>query len=388
VGSPAAGTALSEYNAFKSGFSNGATYTQLSSAIPGFGAPEFFSTPNQINSPKYLEWSFEIQQPFGQKNVLVATYSGNHGYDELLVNPFANSSVNLANFPNGFGGLPTVAPDPRFNGVIQLLNNGISNYDGLSVQFRRAFGYGFQGQLSYTWSHALDDISSLPGEPFNFANSLVTLENPNIRGNYSNSDTDIRNNFLADFTWDTPWKPSNKALGYLLGGWTLTGKFYVRSGSPFSVLDGSLAGLVTTAIGFNSNIAPANILATPLQGISTHCGTSAVNTPCFTAANFVPSGQETSWGAARNSFYGPGYADVDTALYKNFAIGEKVHFALGAQAYNLFNHPNFANPGGNIAGGGLGSITSTVSAPTSPYGSFQGSAVSGRVMVLSGRFSF
>jgi len=75
-------------------------------------------------------------------------------------------------------------------------------------------------------------------------------------------------------------------------------------------------------------------------------------------------------------------------LYKNFAIGEKVHFALGAQAYNLFNHPNFANPGGNIAGGGLGSITSTVSAPTSPYGSFQGSAVSGRVMVLSGRFSF
>ena len=388
VGSPASGTALSEYNAFKSGFSNGATYTQLSNAIPGFGAPEFFSTPNQINSPKYLEWSFEIQQPFGQKNVLVATYSGNHGYDELLVNPFANASVNLANFPNGFGGLPTVAPDPRFNGVIQLLNNGISNYDGLSVQFRRAFGYGFQGQLSYTWSHALDDISSLPGEPFNFANSLVTLENPNIRGNYSNSDTDIRNNFLADFTWDTPWKPSNKALGYLLGGWTLTGKFYVRSGSPFSVLDGSLAGLVTTAIGFNSNIAPANILATPLQGISTHCGTSAVNTPCFTAANFVPSGQETSWGAARNSFYGPGYADVDTALYKNFAIGEKVHFALGAQAYNLFNHPNFANPGGNIAGGGLGSITSTVSAPTSPYGSFQGSAVSGRVMVLSGRFSF
>ena len=153
------------------------------------------------------------------------------------------------------------------------------------------------------------------------------------------------------------------------------------------MIDGSLAGLVTTAIGANSNIAPANILATPLPGINTHCGTSAVDTPCFTPANFVPSGQETGFGAARNSFYGPGYADVDTALYKNFSVGEKLHLAVGAQAYNLFNHPNFANPSGNLADS-LGTITSTVSAPTSPYGAFQGSAVSGRVMVLSARFSF
>jgi len=387
VGAPAAGTAFAEYNAFKTGFANGATLTQLTNEIPGFSPPNFFVTPGKINSPTYLEWSFEIQQPFGQKNVLVATYSGNHGYNELLVNPWANASYNAANFPNGFGGLPATQPDPRFNGVLQLLNNGISNYDGLSVQYRRAFGYGFQGQLSYTWSHALDDLTSLPGEPFNFSNSEVTLENPNIRANYSNSDTDIRNSFLADFTWDTPWRPSSKALGYLLGGWTLSGKIYVRSGAPFSVIDGSLAGLVTTAIGANSLIAPANILATPLPGINTHCGTSAVNTPCFTTANFVPSGDETGWGAARNTFYGPGYADFDTALYKNFAVGEKLHLAVGAQAYNLFNHPNFANPSGNVAGA-LGTITSTVSAPTSPYGSFQGSAVSGRVMVLSARFSF
>jgi hypothetical protein len=48
----------------------------------------------------------------------------------------------------------------------------------------------------------------------------------------------------------------------------------------------------------------------------------------------------------------------------------------------MLNHPNFANPAGNIAGA-LGTITSTVSAPISPYGSFQGSAISGRVMVLS-----
>jgi hypothetical protein len=65
-----------------------------------------------------------------------------------------------------------------------------------------------------------------------------------------------------------------------------------------------------------------------------------------------------------------------------------VKFLLGASAFNLLNHPNFASPAGNVAVGGLGLISSTVAAPTSPYGSFQGSAVSGRVLVLTGRFTF
>ncbi len=67
VGSPAQGAALSEYTALRSGFANGATYTQLANQIPGFGAPNFFSTPNHVYSPKYAEWSFEVEQPFGRR---------------------------------------------------------------------------------------------------------------------------------------------------------------------------------------------------------------------------------------------------------------------------------------------------------------------------------
>jgi hypothetical protein len=90
----------------------------------------------------------------------------------------------------------------------------------------------------------------------------------------------------------------------------------------------------------------------------------------------------------RNSFRAPGYADFDTSLYKTIALGERAKFMIGASAFNLMNHPNFASPSANVAVGGLGLISSTVAAPASPYGSFQGSAVSGRVLVLTGKFSF
>ena len=119
------------------------------------------------------------------------------------------------------------------------------------------------------------------------------------------------------------------------------------------------------------------------------CGSSAVNTPCLNSSQWVPAGSETNFGnLPRNSFYGPGYHDIDTTLFKRFTFGERAYIQVGASAYNLINHPNFAIPGNNIAGGGFGLITSTVTPPTSAYGSFQGSAVSGRVMVLNAKFNF
>jgi hypothetical protein len=69
-------------------------------------------------------------------------------------------------------------------------------------------------------------------------------------------------------------------------------------------------------------------------------------------------------------------------------VTESAGFDIGVTAYNLFNHPNFAVPNGNVTAGSLGLITSTVSSPTSIYGTGQGAVVSGRVLVLVGKFSF
>jgi len=379
--SSAAAAAQNEFNAFKTGFFNGATLAQLSSEVPGgFGPLGYFSIPQHLGTPEYAEWSFEIEQPIGQKNVLVATYTGNHGYNLLVQNGFGNAAA----LGGPFNGLPSVQPDPRFLGVNQVENQGVSNYDGLTVQYRRAFSHGFQGQISYTWSHALDDISNGgSGLPFTFTANIVTsLVNPNVRANYGNSDYDIRHNVVGDFVWDTPWKFSNRGLNNVLGNWSLSSKLYLRTGVPESITDSTLNNLFQGTFG-------GAMLATAITTIPHSCGPGAINTACMSQSDFLPAGTETTFGnIGRNSLFGPGYFDIDTTLYKNIAITERVRFTIGASAFNLLNHPHFADPVANVASGALGLIQGTVSAPTSAYGAFQGSLVSGRELVLTAKFRF
>jgi hypothetical protein len=104
---------------------------------------------------------------------------------------------------------------------------------------------------------------------------------------------------------------------------------------------------------------------------------------------FLPAGTEPGFGnIGRNTLFGPGYFNIDTTLYKNVSITERIKFTVGASAYNILNHPHFGSPVSNVASGALGGIYNTVEGPTSAYGAFQGSVVTGRVMVLTAKFRF
>jgi hypothetical protein len=377
-------TAIASGNAFRSGFGNGYTLAQLQQALAPvtFTPPAYYGIPSKALNPKYLEWSFEVQQQIGTKNVVTVSYVGNKGYDGFLLNAKLNGAASATAYPNGFAGLPATPPDPRFRVITQLTNDGYSNFNGLTVAFRRALTRGFQGQISYTWSHALDVISNGGFLPFSVDSLASQLTTNNLRSlNYSNADYDIRHNLTADFFWQVPAKFHNGLLNSVLSGWTVSGKLFARTGSPFSVFNSKIAGRLSPAMG-------GQTLAALLDpSIRTSC--SNVDQTCFTTSQFATLATQNSFGnLPRNSFRQAGYFDIDTSLLKTITIREGVRFTFGASAYNTLNHPNFGSPGENVAAAGLGVITSTVSAPTSPYGSFQGSAVSGRVMVLTGKFSF
>jgi hypothetical protein len=168
---------------------------------------------------------------------------------------------------------------------------------------------------------------------------------------------------------------------------------FIYSGAPFSVTDSKLPSEVNSAGGVLRPL--ADLLVSSAFGTS--CGAAAVNTPCLSKADFatysttsgVATKVQTDWGnIAADSFRGPGYVDFDANLTRSFKIKERMSLTLGIQAYNLFNHPNFANPSGALSSGSFGEITSTLGPPTSIYGTGQGASVSGRLAVLTGRFTF
>jgi hypothetical protein len=312
------------------------------------------------------------------------SYVANHSYDlaeTVNANMYA-SATSTKNYGGPYGGLPAAAPDSRFVTVTQYYNNGVSNYNAMMLQYRHMFSYGLTAEFHYTWSHDLGTIA---------------YYNPyNLNGSYGSLGFDNRHQFAGDLLWSQPFKSSNKFVSGLISGWTLGAKVYVYSGAPFSVTDSKIA----TDVNSSGVLTPLADLVVP-SAFGKSCNKSnAVGQPCFPVTDFatypnsgIASPIQTDWGnTAPNSFRGPGYFDIDTTLQRSFAIKEKYKFTFGIQAYNVLNHPNFANPASSgstsVTSGSFAQITSTLGPPTSIYGTGQGASVSGRLAVLTGTFVF
>jgi hypothetical protein len=390
-------------NSFISNFNAGGnadTFASSPLTPAGCKPPIYNAVDSKLQNPKYLEWNLELQQQIGNKTSFTLNYVGNHGYDEFVTDPWLNS---FANAGSPFGGLPgpnttdpTIgtcavgcsflqAPDGHFRNVLQLTNSGVSNYNGLTATVTRRFTAGFSGSLNYTWSHSLDDISNGGILPYSGNDSFLNQYNPYCLQclNYGNADYDVRHNITGNYVWELPFKSSNKAMNFVESGWTFSQTIFWHSGYPYSAVDEAAPSL-----GVVGNGTSATYLAT-FNGGPTSPGCSTPDTPCLSGSQFNTVGGETGFGnIARNSFRGASYFNSDFTLLKNFPITERINFGLGASAYNVFNHASFSNPVPDISSGQFGTIQQTVVPPTSPYGSFVGSAVSGRLLQLQARVTF
>jgi hypothetical protein len=173
-----------------------------------------------------------------------------------------------------------------------------------------------------------------------------------------------------------------------------SGKMFWRGGLPFSVVDGNLNGGIVNGT--------ATVLATPIIGGNapglSQCGEGAASivgtaTPCLNAAAFYDSSQTFTAPNGfstqrRNQYTGPRFFDMDMGLFKTFKITEGVQLGIGAQAYNVFNHPNFQNPDSTLGDSTFGQISAMQPMPTSPYGVFLGFDSSVRVVQVSGKIIF
>lgn len=401
--------AASSNAAFISGFNSGQTFLQISAADPLFSQPGITNAERHIQYPTYYEWNLEVQQALGTSTSFSLNYVGNHGSDLATLNPGVNafcgatclSTLNPGPPPlSAFVGLPPAATDPRFSTVTEVGNAGTSNYNGLVASVTRTLNKSFQVQAAFTWSHALDSISNGGFLPYNFNTntSILAAQNPNNwkQYNYGNADYDARKQFNATYYYHTPKLKS--VLWDTLLDWSISGTFFYRTGLPFTVIDGA----TTAALGA-SNYGPATGLSLfsdstvgPLNCSSSAAFTvSGTNHPCMSAAQFPstigpPGGVATFGNQRRNQVYGPGYFNTDLAIMKNFRFPgwESAELQIGAQAFNVLNHPNFDQPINDIGSSQFGQSVRTVATPTSIFGSFLGADASPRALQIRAQLRF
>lgn len=377
----AGATAATSAAAIKSGFVNGASFNSLSSSVgANFAAPNFTNFSGTFHTPQYQEWSLQVEQQLDSKSTIALTYVGNHG-----IHVPAENAPNLA--VSGLTGVPSSPYNPSFAVVNEYYTRAVSNFHGTTFTYNRQPTYGFQLRASYTWGHALDEVSN--GGVFAYSTSSAPYQiNPVcLHCNYGNADYDIRNSFNAAYVWTVPFQSHNRFADRALGGWTFSQNFFVHSGLPFTVFD-------NTTFLTNYGTVPAQVINLNAQ-MSCQNG----NSQCLNPAAFESA---IAYGAfptqTRNMWRGPAFFDSDFSLNKTTKLTDRFAIQLAANLYNVLNHPNFANPYGNLsnfnssgvgeAGNYFGVITHTTAPPTTPYGAFFAGSPSGRIIQIQSKLVF
>ncbi len=318
-------------------------------------------------------WSGAFERELSRGTVASVEYSGSAGrslYSIENINRRGSGIVYLGSTTTTATGGET----DRLNGIYTDINtrgnNGRSDYHALIVgvdsnDFRDS---GLQFTARYTLATAKDNLSST----FSDANSNYNLGlldpfEPDL--DYGYADFDTRHRFVSSFAYDVPFfERSESALArHLLGGFTLTGIFNARTGTPFTVFD-CTTGVPNTcprytpsgAVNFNgegsiraSVDANGNPIANSFDYVNLPAGVPFIN-PVTGNGGTGPFPAEMS---RRNAFRGPGFWSFDAGLYKKIRLGERYSLQLRFEAFNLLNHANlFINPN-NIDASGTNVIT-------------------------------
>lgn len=270
-----------------------------------------------LRTPYAEQWSLNIQQDL-RIGVLQVGYVGNH-----VLKLTAGSSITALNV-NRVDPFTLARPIPTLGDVFIIAGYPQSNYNALQATFKRRLSRGLGFNFNYTWGHEIDDAIGFFKDYQN---------NNNLRADRASGDHDIRHNFTFDLTYEVP------SLRHLVSGlpraladgWRINGITQVRSGLPVNVT-------VTGGL-FGGSLRPNLIPGVPIRPPDYRLPDRQFNPAAFAAP---PPGQYGSLG--RNALRGPGFAQVDLSLFKNFALTEKTSLQFRAEAFNVFNHPNFALP--------------------------------------------
>jgi hypothetical protein len=323
--------------------------------------PSFFPFPlpdsalaiqRDLRTAYMQHWNFNVQHELRRNSVLEVSYVGSKGTKLLTARDINQPRPSV--LPPGLPFVPR--PNPRFDDINLLESRANSNYHSFQARFQQRFSRGLAALLSYTWSKSIDDASNFftsAGDP-NFPQ-----DSNNGRAERGRSNFDVRHRLSASYSYDLPFGKGRRYLadsGWVssfLSGWQTFGIVTLQSGRPFTVallseIDNSGTG--RSILGFGANDRPNVVgnprLANPSPG------------QWFNQSAFAFPAPGTFGNAGRNILDGPGFTNVNASLVKNTALSERFNLQLRAEAFNLFNHPNFNLPDNFLGSPTFGQITS------------------------------
>jgi Carboxypeptidase regulatory-like domain/TonB-dependent Receptor Plug Domain len=289
-----------------------------------------------------LTWTLSIQRQLAPSANAEIAYVGNHGVHMPNREDDMNSVIPMQTpagllFPSPGSGTRL---NPNWGAIRGIYWSGDSFYDALESRVTKTIGHGFQGQLSYTWSKAIDTGSaSVIGDPFQNSISSPFFFCKSCRRGLA--DFNIGQNLSANFLWSVPAPKTGKGARWAGSGWEVGGIVTAQSGLPTTPLIGG------DTMGLNSSDPYSFAVRLPGPGCST--GTtgninSYFNLSCFGISQ-TPNLMMDRWG--RNSIIGPNLVNLDLSVYKNNyvrRISESFNLQFRAEFFNVLNHPSFLPP--------------------------------------------
>ena len=300
-----------------------------------------------------IQNSFNVQQQLTQNTVLQIGYIGSHGVHQL----FSTNDINNVPFQgrdtNGNYYWPDVTAVTGATRAALVLNpnvgtesdafyGGSSIYHSLQTSISYSAPKGITGKIAYTWSHSIDDSSSAISGA-SFANSVSGLPSFDLSLDRANSDFDLRNVFSANAVAPLPNYARGGVYTSFLRHWTWNNIFSLRTGIPFTpIVGGDSLGL----LGSQPFQFPDRVV-TSRRCTNGH-NINYIDTSCFAFPGTVNYGTNLNGPrlgtSRRNTLVGPGLFFWTTGLMRDQQITERVRVQFQAQAFNVINHTNFANP--------------------------------------------
>jgi hypothetical protein len=293
------------------------------SLTPPYGGIYYFTNPN-LTLPYTEEWSLSLDRTMNTHNVLTASYVGNAGH-KLLDNPLYRSTSG------------SLDPAVFTAGEAYINQNGASSsYNSLLVMDQGKIARDLQMVGSYTWSHALDDLS--------LDSYLTSLE----RGN---SNYDLRQMLNIALNYQVPLEKGG-LLRSFGSGWLLATRFIAQGGLPIDLFETRTfnAQNSNTYTEFHPNRVPGQPIylhGSAAGAVPRHWRLNRAAFACTasTLSSGACSGTPTVPGTlSRNYIRNPTFNNFNLSAQRTFPIYERLTLNFRVDAFNVFNHINVYAP--------------------------------------------